>query len=718
MKNDTNESELQLKLKNMEEKFNKYKKLLDGAAKATNSLVSEGYGDEAIHKAIEHLGIATDSDRVSIFEFSKDPVTGERLISQRYEWSRDSVEPQINNPDLQNMLCDRLFPGWVDKNEAGIPTNEIVRNLEPCSKSVLEPQGILSILIVPILIEGKFNGSIGFDDCHMERVWDESEIGILNAVAGTIGVGMVRKKAEEEKEKMENYIRQAQKLEAIGTLAGGISHDFNNILAAIIGYTELSLYQLTKNSRVKDNLHHILKGCNRAKNLVQQILTFSRQTDRNRKPVDITPVIHEALKLLRVTLPKTIIIKKDLHLKNPVVIADPTEIYQLLMNLITNAAQAIGDKSGEINITLKEMEKNETEKYRELKTIPYICLTVSDNGCGIEHENLDRIFEPFFTTKKSGNGTGLGLSVVYGIVKGMEGIITVTSIPGKGTSFQIILPGSNAFATTSEEQNIEITGGNEHILFIDDEKEIVDMEKQLLENLGYRVTSMDNSLKALEIFKENPDNFDLVITDYTMPHMTGLELTKEIMKIQKNIPVIMCTGYGEYRDSEKFFEAGISELLIKPVYINNIAGILRKVIDGKAKKHLLKGEASILFIDDEKDVIDINTFLLEKLGYKVTATVNSLDGLELFKKEPAGFNVVITDYIMPHMTGIELSEEIRKIRPDMLIILCSGYSENLNMEKVKRAGIKKFLQKPLNIYSLSKSIQEVIKESQTTTETG
>jgi len=703
-------SDLQLKLKDMEEKFNKYKKLLDGAAKATNSLVSGGYGDEAIHKAMECLGIATDADRVSIFEFSKDLLTGERLISQRYEWSRDSVAPQIDNPDLQNMPCDKLFPGWFDKNEAGIPTNEIVRNLEPCSKSVLEPQGILSILIVPILIEGKFNGSIGFDDCHMERVWDESEIGVLSAVAGTIGVGIVRKKAEEEKERMENHLRQAQKLEGIGTLAGGISHDFNNILAAIIGYAELSLCQLPEESRVKDNLHHILKGCNRAKNLVQQILTFSRRTEQKRQPVDIRPVINEALKLLRATLPRSIMIKKDLQIKHSVILADPTEIYQLLMNLTTNAAHAIGDKSGEIYINLKDMKKSEIQKYRELKEQHYICLTVRDNGCGIENQNLDRIFEPFFTTKKSGDGTGLGLAVVYGIVKGMEGVINVTSIPGKGSSFQIILPGSDEPVKISEEQKPELTGGNEHILFIDDEQELADMEKQLLESLGYRVTSTDNSLKALDMFKKNPDKFDLVMTDYTMPYMTGLQLATEIRKVKGNIPVIMCTGYGDYSDSRKFLDSGINEVIIKPFTINNIAGVLRKAITGKEKKHLLRGEASILFIDDEKDVIDINTFLLEKLGYKVIGTDNPLKGLELFRKEPASFDIVITDYVMPDMTGIQLSEEIRKIRPDMLIILCSGYSENLNIEKVKMTGIKKFLQKPLNIYSLSTSIQDVIKE--------
>ncbi len=708
MKNTIKKSDLQLKLKDMEEKFNKYKKLLDGAAKATNSLVSGGYGARAIHKAMEYLGIATDADRVSIFEFSKDPQTGERLISQRYEWSKDSIEPQIDNPDLQNMPCDKFFPGWVDRNEAGIPTNEIVRNIEPCSKSILEPQGILSILIVPILIEGKFNGSIGFDDCHMERVWDESEIGILSAVAGTIGVGIVRKKAEEEKERMENHLRQSQKLEAIGTLAGGISHDFNNILAAIIGYTELSLSQLPEKSRIKENLQHILKGCNRAKNLIHQILTFSRRTETKKQPVDIKPVINEALKLLRASLPRTIIIKKDIQIKHSVILADQTEIYQLLINLITNAAHAIEDKKGEIYISIKNMEKSEANKYLEVKDGHYISLTVSDNGCGIEPEHLDRIFEPFFTTKTAGHGTGLGLAVVYGIVKSMEGIITVTSTPGEGSIFQIILPGLDEVIKTSEEKIPAITGGNEHILFIDDEQEIADIEKQLLENLGYTVTAIDNSLKALEIFRENPGRFDVIITDYTMPYMTGLQLADEIRKIQKNIPVIMCTGYGEYDDSEKFFEAGINEVLVKPVSTHNIAGVLRKAIAVKEKKKLLRGESSILFIDDEKDVIDINIFLLEKLGYKVTGTDKALAGLELFKKEPSRFDLVITDYMMPDMTGIELSEEIKKIRKDILIILCSGYSENLNMEKVKIAGIKKFLQKPLNIYTLSTSIQEVL----------
>jgi len=399
------------------------------------------------------------------------------------------------------------------------------------------------------------------------------------------------------------------------------------------------------------------------------------------------------------------------YAKEYIAVADPTEIYQLLMNLTTNAAHAIKNKKGEIYISLKDMEKSEAHKYMEVKDVPYINLTVKDNGCGIESKHLDRIFEPFFTTKMSGDGTGLGLAVVYGIVKSMEGVINVTSTPGEGSTFQIILPGSNDIITHSEEQKPELMRGHEHILFIDDEKEIVDMEKQLLENLGYTVTSTDNSLKALEIFRQNPDRFDLVITDYTMPDMTGIQLAKELKNIQKDIPVIMCTGYGEYGNSKELLQSDIDEIIIKPVNIHNTAGVLRKVIAGKEKKKLLTGESSILFIDDEKDVIDINTFLLEKLGYKVTGINNAQKGLELFKKNPSQFDLVITDYMMPDMTGIELSEEIKKIRHDILIILCSGYSENLNMEKVKMAGIKKFLQKPLNIYTLSTSIQDVIQAS-------
>jgi len=570
------------KLKEIKEKFHKYKSLLDAAAKATNCLVTGEYGHSSIHKSMEYLALATDADRVSIFEHFRDPVTGERLISQKYEWSRDSVMPQIGNPALQNLPADQCFPGWLDKTEAGKAVSEIVRFQCPSIRSILKPQCILSILIVPILIEGKLWGSIGFDDCHNERIWDESEIGILFAVAGTIGVAIVRKKAEEEKEKAEIQLRQVQKMNAIGTLAGGIAHDFNNILAAIMGYTELSLEKLPEKSPLRHNLNHILTGCNRAKKLIEQIITFSRQKPQERKPINIIPIIKETLNFLRAILPTTITIKYNIPVKYAIIMGDATEIYQILINLSTNASQAIGEHHGVIEVNLKELKVtvNNSARYNNLDPGEYISLQVCDNGCGIEQKILDRIFEPFFTTKKPGEGSGLGLSVVYGIVKSIGGTISVKSTSDKGSKFQVIFPRLHQKITFTKELQKPVFTGNENILFVDDEKELLGVEHKVLKKLGYKVKSINHSLKALELFKKNPGDFDLLITDYTMPEMTGMVLAEEILKIRPEIPVIICTGYSELLDKEKAINLGVREILLKPVTITDLARAIRRVLSG------------------------------------------------------------------------------------------------------------------------------------------
>jgi len=389
-----------------------------------------------------------------------------------------------------------------------------------------------------------------------------------------------RKRAEEEKVQLEAKLLQAQKMEAIGTLAGGIAHDFNNILSAVIGYTELSQMSISPESNVSDHLDKILKAGNRAKDLVQQILTFSRQTEHELKPVSVKLIAKEALKLLRASLPSTIEICATIE-NDSLVIGDPTQIHQILMNLCTNAYHAMEETGGRLEVSLKDVTLQQGDLYgKDLYPGSYNCLTVSDTGIGMEKKILERIFEPYFTTKETGKGTGLGLSIIYGIVKKHHGDIQVCSEPGRGTVFQVYLPmiKDNEKIETSDEDT-PIPKGTERILLVDDEEFIVQMDQLLLESLGYSISAQKSSTDALNTFRAAPHNFDLVITDMTMPNMTGTQLSLELKKIRPDIPIILCTGFSEQIDAEKISTLGIKGFLAKPVLRIDFAKMVRKVLD-------------------------------------------------------------------------------------------------------------------------------------------
>ncbi|MEA1970164.1 MAG: ATP-binding protein, partial [Thermodesulfobacteriota bacterium] len=389
-----------------------------------------------------------------------------------------------------------------------------------------------------------------------------------------------RKQAEEEKEKLHAQLLQSQKMEAIGTLAGGIAHDFNNILSAVIGYTELSLIKVEKGTSLQTNLQEVLKAGIRAKDLVQQILTFSRQTDHEQGPVQVSLMVKEALKLLRATLPTTIEIQQDIQ-SNSAVLGNPTQIHQILMNLCTNAGHAMQKDGGilEVSLVNVEVDADFAARHLDMSPGPHLRLTVSDTGYGIEPAIMERMFDPFFTTKEKGEGTGMGLSVVHGIVKDYGGAITVYSEPGSGSTFNVFLPvfeGEVRLETKIEEP---LPHGNERILFIDDELAIVDIGRQMLERLGYEVVTRTSSIEALELFRAKPDRFDLVITDMTMPKMTGEEIAREIMLIRPDIPVILCTGFSEKMTAEKAKAKGVKAFLMKPIVMSVTAGTVRQVLD-------------------------------------------------------------------------------------------------------------------------------------------
>jgi PAS domain S-box-containing protein len=394
------------------------------------------------------------------------------------------------------------------------------------------------------------------------------------------------KRAEEARKELEGQLRQAQKMEAIGTLAGGIAHDFNNILFTIVGFTDLSLHDAC-DGETRWNLTQVLNACDRAKNLVNQILAFSRQEAPERRPVDIVPVAKEALKFLRSTIPSTVELKQRITGDRLAVLSDPTTIHQVLINLGTNAAHAMRTTGGVLEVCLESVEiprDRGRNVLAELKPGPYIRMTVRDTGTGIDPAIMNRIFDPFFTTKAQGEGTGLGLSVVYGIVKSHGGSIAIESEVGRGSTFHVYLPRTPEAEHEDDRNKAPASGGSEHILFVDDEVVLVDMGERMLSALGYRVTAVANGPEALKTFRENPDDFDLVITDMTMPGMTGAELSREILKIKPGFPIILCTGFSEIISEGEAKAMGIRRFLMKPVFLDTLAGEIRAVLDASRRE--------------------------------------------------------------------------------------------------------------------------------------
>ena len=419
-------------------------------------------------------------------------------------------------------------------------------------------------------------------------VWMENSVKAMRdnsgAIDGLYGVSRdinERKIAEEENTKLQSQLQQVQKMESMGTLAGGIAHDFNNILGIIVGNTELAMDDVPEWNPARHNLKEIRTASIRARDVVKQILAFSRKAPQKMKPVRIIPIIKESLKLLRSSIPTTIEIHQNISSESNTVRADPTQINQVLINLCTNAIHAIGEKGGVLEVSLKNiiLDAGSATHYHDLSSGKYVRLTVKDTGHGIEPKILKRIFDPYFTTKGVGEGSGMGLSVVHGIIKSHDGGISVSSEPGKGTVFHVLFPCIEDKPEPNVEIALEVSGGNESVLFVDDEKAMVDVIQPILERLGYKVTARTSSIEALEAFRANPDRFDLVITDFTMPNMTGMELAKALFKLRSDIPVILCTGYSEHINEDKVKRSGIRAFVVKPVVLDEIANTIRKVLD-------------------------------------------------------------------------------------------------------------------------------------------
>jgi len=450
--------------------------------------------------------------------------------------------------------------------------------------------GARDVILFPLKSENNMLGTMAIYSLT-PRVFTKQEIELTAIIGSQIGIAIEKAKLYQEKEitikalsETREKLQQAQKMESIGTLAGGIAHDFNNILSPIMIHSEMAMMELPSGSPLQQNMKEIFKAGERAGNLVKQILTFARKQQRERVPLSVSQILKEAIKLLRSTLPTTIDIRYDIRPEQDTVFADPTQMNQIIMNLCTNAAHAMEEKGGtlEVILTSEDLDSESADAFPDLEPGRYVKLTVKDTGHGIGPRITGKIFDPYFTTKEVGKGTGMGLALVHGIVKSYRGNVTVETAVGKGTCFDIYLPLVEADADVALEtttDSVPLPTGMERILFVDDEKAAVDVVQVMLKRLGYDVTARNSSIEALETFRNHPDGYDLIITDMTMPNMTGKDLAGKLLSIRPDLPIILCTGFSEQIDQRRAEEMGIRAFVMKPIVMRQIAGTIREVLE-------------------------------------------------------------------------------------------------------------------------------------------
>lgn len=440
------------------------------------------------------------------------------------------------------------------------------------------PQGIDAIK-EDLFSQGRWDGEL----IHLKK--DGNRIVVMsrrvlrrNENGAPLGILEINNDISERKQ-VEQQLRQVHKMEAVGALTAGIAHDFNNILASVIGFAELAKNRIEEGSREERYVQRVLDAALRGRELIRRMLTFSRQTEQEKRPLELSSAVKETVRFLRASIPSTINVRMTIESESGLVLGDPVQIQQVIMNLCTNGAHAMKERGGNLDIELSDYSGWPPNISTKLKPGSYMRLVVRDTGDGIPADIIDKIFDPFFTTKSQGEGTGLGLSVVHGIIKGHDGDITVESEPGKGSVFTLFLPKITMERATVREADGPIPTGHERILFVDDEKPLAEMGEAMLLELGYHVVSKTNSREALATLRLDPSRFDLVITDQTMPEMTGMELAKEILTVRADMPIIVCSGFDNSTEGDKAASLGIGALVSKPLTKREMAITIRTVLD-------------------------------------------------------------------------------------------------------------------------------------------
>jgi PAS domain S-box-containing protein len=510
--------------------------------------------EEQVLKA-ELLDLVTEPIYVSDFEGNFILVNEAACRSHGYR------REELMGLNLQQLFTQELARGWLQR----------LKELQDKGELFFESRSFCK------------DGSILPLEIHA-RVIDLQGRKVILSVARDISE---RERSAEIQAKMAAKLRQVAKLEALGTFAGGIAHEFNNVLGAMIGYLELACMTLDTvpgAGKISSKLEASLRAGDRARDLVKQILAFSRQNELKPRPLEILPIVKESLKMLRASLPATIEIRQNLNSQCGLVLADPVQVSQILMNLSSNAFEAMRETGGVLQISLEpvRLESGPAEPGVALKSGPYLRLTVKDSGRGMDQRTLEHIFDPLLTTRPVGEDTGLGLSAVHGIVQSMGGAIGVSSEPGKGSTFRVYLPGHQSPPAAEAPMTGPIPRGTEHILLVDDEAAIVQIGKEFLQDLGYRVSAFTSGPEAWEEFQAQPQAFDLLITDLTMPLMTGLDLAEAALKLRPDLLVLLTTGYSEANISAKAQEIGILQCLLKPLVLRQLGWTVRRQLDRKA----------------------------------------------------------------------------------------------------------------------------------------